>query len=314
MTDNVGNVSTASTPSADAKIDRTAPTVPSLRITGLSNAAASGNVVYYRPTGTGAFTITAASSDSESGIASYSFPSVPGFTIVGSGPSRTYTYDNAGTAPASPLSVTATNGAGLTSTAASFKLVADGTPPTLTVKCNGKPCRSTLYSRAVTVTASASDGSGSGLDTIRYTLNGGTPTADSGFEYQRNFSVRKLTRLRMRAYDKAGNASAPVVMTIRSAADRLVFSAPPRLTAKSGARFLFAKVTSTRRAIASATMSGGSLKRPQRWRFILSAGTSIVQFRLPAGLPKSGRYTVVWVVRVGTQKASKTTRVTLGRP
>src|SRR6266511_2354657 len=59
-TDNVGNVSTStSAASADAKVDTTGPTVPSLLFTGLLNAASSGNAVYYRPAGTGRFTVTA---------------------------------------------------------------------------------------------------------------------------------------------------------------------------------------------------------------------------------------------------------------
>jgi hypothetical protein len=166
----------------------------------------------------------------------------------------------------------------------------------------------------VAVTLSAADGTGSGVDTIRYTTNGTDPTVDSGIEYTRTFSVRTLARLRVRAFDKAGNASNPAVMTIRSAADRLVFSAPPRLAVKSGARYLFARVTSTRRAIASATMTGPNLKTPQRWHFVLGSGRSIVQLRLPARLAHTGRYRVVWTVRAGTQKTSKTTLIAVGRP
>jgi len=311
-TDNVGNVSSASAPSADAKVDTTAPTTPTLLFTGLSNAAASGNVVYYRPNGSGSFTVTAAASDTESGIASYSFPTVPGLTATGSGARRTYTFTDATAPPAGPLAVTATNAAGLSSTAATFQLVPDGTPPTVTVRCNGKPCLATTYRNAVTITATASD-SGSGVGTIRYTTDGTDPTPDRGIDYSRGFALRTLTHLKVRAYDQAGNPSKIVAMTIRSAADRLVFAAPPRLRVKSGAHYLFVRVSSSLRAIAAATMTGPKLKRPHRWRFVLSAGASIVQFRLPPGLAPAGRYRVVWTIQAGPQRATRATQVVLRR-
>jgi chitobiase/beta-hexosaminidase-like protein len=310
--DNVGNISTASTTTVDAKVDVTPPTTPILHFSGLTNTAASGSVVYYRATGSGTFTVTATATDGESGVASYAFPSVSGFTIVGAGASRTFAFSSAPSVPAGPLEVTATNGTGLTSPAASFTLVPDPTPPTVTVRCNGRPCLPGPYSKAVTVAFSAADGLGSGVDTIRYTTNGTDPTRDRGTEYTGPFSVRTLARLEARAYDKAGNPSTPLAVTIRSLADRLVFSAPPRLAVRSGARYLFARITSTRRGIVSATMTGPNLKTPQRWRFILGSGTSIVQLRLPTRLARTGRYKVVWTVRAGTQKTTRTTLVALG--
>jgi hypothetical protein len=314
-TDNVGNVSTAATgTSADAKVDTTPPTAPNLLLTGFVNTGGSGKIVYYRPGGSGRFTVTAAAADGESGIASYTFPNAAGFTVLGSGPSRTYSFSTAPTTPPAALTVTATNGAGLTSPAASFTLVPDATPPTITIRCNGRPCLAKPYLKAVTVAFSASDGLGSGVDTIRYTTNGADPTRDGGVEYRGPFSIHSLTRLKARAFDKAGNPSSPLELTVRSLADRLFISAPPRLAVKAGARYLFARVTSTRRSIASATMSGPNLKHPRRWRFVLGVGTSIVQLQLPSGLARPGRYKIVWTARAGTQKTSKTTLVTLGPP
>jgi Chitobiase/beta-hexosaminidase C-terminal domain len=306
-TDNVGNVSGASKASADAKVDTTAPTTPNLLFSAFTNTAAAGNVVYYRPGGSGHFTVTAASADGESGVTSYNFPSITGFTMAGSGPTRVYSFA-AGPAAAPPaVTVTATNGAGATSAGASFTFVPDATPPTVSVRCNGKPCLTTTYPKAVTVAMSAADGAGSGVDTIRYTTNGTDPTLDRGIEYTRTFGVQTLAHLRVRAYDKAGNASNAVDVTIRSAATRLVFTPPAHLVVKSGARYLFARVASTRRGVVSAILTGPGLKTPQRWRFVLGSGTSIVQLRLPAGLARKGRYKLVWTVRAGTQKASKTT-------
>jgi hypothetical protein len=309
--DNVGNTSSVSKPSADAKVDTTPPTTPTLLLTGQTNAAATGSVVFYSPTADGSFAVTAASTDGESGIASYTFPSLDGLTVVGTGASRIFRFSGGQSAPSAPLTVTATNGTGLTSPAASFTIVPDPTPPTLTIRCNGRPCLATPYPKAVMVTLLAADGSGSGVDTIRFTTNGTSPTRDRSPEYTGPFSVRTLTQLRARAYDRAGNPSSPLAITVRSLADRLLFSAPTQLAVKSGAHYVFARVTSTRRSIASATMTGPNLKRPHLWRFILGPGTSIVRLRLPAGLARTGRYRIVWTVQAGTQKKSKTTLVVL---
>jgi len=180
------------------------------------------------------------------------------------------------------------------------------------VRSNAKPCLTPPSAKPVAVTMSAADGAGSGVDTIRYTTNGTAPTLDGGIEYTRTFSVQALAHLRVRAYDKAGNASNAVDVTIRSAATRLVFSPPAHLAVKSGARYLFARVTSTRRGFVSVRMTGPSLKTPQRWRFVLDSGTSIVQLRLPAGLARKGRYKLIWTVRAGTQTTSKTTLLAVG--
>jgi hypothetical protein len=312
--DNVGNVSTASTASSDAKVDSTPPTLPALVFSGLTHAAASGSTVYFPSTGSGSFTITAAASDAESGIASYAFPSISGFTVAGVGASRIFTFSGAQSAPAGPLEVTATNGTGLTSSAASFVLVPDPTPPTVTILCNGKPCLATAYAKEVAVTLAASDSGGSGVGTILYTLDGDTPTADDGVEYEGALRVRTLTRLKVRAYDKTGNASEVVGATIRSLADRLLFAAPTQLRVRIRAKSLQARVSSNARATVTAVMTGPGLRRPHRWRFILGSGASIVQLQLPKSIKRPGRYTVVWNVVAGTKRVKASTRVVLGLP
>jgi hypothetical protein len=312
--DNVGNVSTASAASADAKVDATPPTTPSLLVTGFTNSAASGNVVYYRPGGSGRFTVTAASTDGESGIASYTFPTVAGFAVTGSGPSRIYSFTNAPSAPSAPVTVTVTNGSGLVSPGASFTLVPDSTPPTVKVRCNGKPCLRTAYRKAVTVTLSAADGPGSGVDAIRYTTDGRTPTMTAGADYSRSFTVDTVTHLKIRAYDKAGNASRVTAITIRSLADRLVFTAPTLVKVAVKSRYLQARVRSSLRATVTAVMSGRGLKAPHTWRFLIGPGATLVQFRLPPAIERPGHYTVVWKVRSATSSVTRTTRVVLGRP
>ena len=113
-----------------------------------SNVAVNGTYVYYRPGATsGSFTVTASSTDSETGIASYSFPSLgSGWTATpGSLGVETYTWSSANPTTASGnLTVTATNNAGLTSSGSNttnpFTMVADSTAPTGgAVTVNGTP-------------------------------------------------------------------------------------------------------------------------------------------------------------------------------
>src|SRR5581483_10090147 len=161
ISDNVGNQSAASAASADAKVDTTAPSAPGLSYSALSAMSASGNTLYYRPAAGGGFTVTASSSDGESGV-SYSFPTLPaGWSASGTGAARSYTYTASPTAPSGPQNVTATNGAGLTaSTAITF--TADSTGPTgQTVTLSGGPWYTTTS--IPLVLANGSD-TGAGVD------------------------------------------------------------------------------------------------------------------------------------------------------
>ncbi len=311
-TDNVGNVSAASQPSGDAKVDRTAPTTPALFFSGFTNTAASGSVVYFRPGGSGSFTVTAASSDPESGVASYSFPTIPGFTAAGTGPRRTYAFSNAGSVPSTPFTVTATNAAGTSSGTASFTLVGDATPPTLAVHCNGGTCSKKPYTKTVTVTLSANDAV-SGIASVRWTSDGTDPTVDHGNQYLKGISVQGLGHLKLRAFDKAGNASPLVNLMVVSRASKLAFAAPSAVVLGPRAKYLSLRVASTRRASVRLTMTGTGLKKPARWSFILDSGTSIVRVRLPKGVKHPGSYRVVWSLRSGTGTTSKSTRLTLRR-
>ena len=309
-TDNVGNVSATSQPSADAKVDGTAPTTPSLLFTGFSNSAASGSTVYFRPGATGSFTVTAASSDPQSGVAAYSFPSIPGFTAVGSGPHRTYVSTKTGTTATGPLSVMSSNAAGLNSGVATFSLVPDASAPTLTVRCNGAACKQQPYAKTVMVTFSATD-LGAGMDTIRWTTDGTEPKVDHGNEYTRAIPLTGLTHLKVRAFDKAGNPSTLVALTVNSLAGRLLVAAPASVVVTAKGAYVRARLSSTRRALVSATLSGPGLKKPVRWNFVLPPGTSLVQLRLPKTIRRPGTYRVVWRLSADTRRAQKTTRVSL---
>jgi hypothetical protein len=118
--------------SGDVKVDTTAPAAPSLGYSVMTNTYQAGGTVWYRSTATsGAFTTTAATTDTASGIASYAFPalgtgwtSTPGTTDV-----NAYSWAATGMAAPGSKSVTATNNATGTSAGTSFTMTADDTAP-----------------------------------------------------------------------------------------------------------------------------------------------------------------------------------------
>ena len=124
-TDNVGNASTITTV---VKVDLTDPTAPSLVLADTSaDVHTTGTTAFYRPAGSGSFDVTASSSDGQSGIASYTFPTLTGFTLSGTGGARTYTLATP-TEPDGAKTVTTTNNAGRTNNS-TFTLTADSTAP-----------------------------------------------------------------------------------------------------------------------------------------------------------------------------------------
>ena len=73
LSDNVGNQGTSGASNV-AKIDSSAPSTPTLSFSGLSaNAYWDGSTLYFRPAAGGTFTVTASSTDGQSGIGSYTF-------------------------------------------------------------------------------------------------------------------------------------------------------------------------------------------------------------------------------------------------
>src|SRR5207244_9970577 len=123
----------------------------------------------------GGFTVTPTSSDGESGVASYAYPSLgAGWTNTGG----TYSFDASAADPAEPNDVTATNGAGLTSSATSFTVTRDATAPTTTIACDGGSCAGWRTSSPDGVALAADDraeGRGGGADTTA-----GSDPADGG--------------------------------------------------------------------------------------------------------------------------------------
>jgi hypothetical protein len=182
-TDNLGNTASVT---ATVKVDTSDPSAPTFSFSNFTGTtSAAGNTVFFLPTSTGSFDMTASSSDGDSGIGGYTFPSAAsfgsGWSVSGGGSTRTYSYTPGSATPGSQ-SVTATNGAGRTNSASFNVEVSDTAPPTTSIQCNAAACQGSYYtSSPVSVTLSADDGpTGSGVDVIRYTIDGSDPTPVNG--------------------------------------------------------------------------------------------------------------------------------------
>jgi hypothetical protein len=129
--DNVGNRAGVST---TVIVDTTAPTTPSITFSNLANAffKSSNDAMYFRPAAGGTFTVTASSSDADSGIRSYVFSSLSssGFAESQTGGQMVYTFGASAVQPPSGPTVLATNNAGGSSANAAYALLADTAGPT----------------------------------------------------------------------------------------------------------------------------------------------------------------------------------------
>ena len=72
-TDNVGNVASIATTNP-ILVDTTPPSAPTLAFSAFTSAYAAGTTVYFKGGAAGGFTVTPSSTDLQSGVASYSYP------------------------------------------------------------------------------------------------------------------------------------------------------------------------------------------------------------------------------------------------
>ena len=174
--DRVGNQSAASAASGTAKVDLQPPTPPSLAYSAFTNASASGSTLYYRPGASGSFTVTASgSTDAESGVSVYVFPTSATWTVTGTGAARTYGWSGTPTPPGA-LGVHARDVAGNNGTDTSFTPTPDTAPPATTD--NTAAIGSDWKATAQTVTLTPTDAL-SGVKNTYYTIDGTTPTTSS---------------------------------------------------------------------------------------------------------------------------------------
>jgi len=131
-TDAIGNAGAPAT-SGTLLVDTSAPTAPTVTndATGSSFASsASAPTIYFRPAGASSFTLTASATDTESGVTSYTFGALSaasGWTVTGSGSSRTYTY--ASGAGSATVDISATNAAGVTGASTTVAFTVDALAP-----------------------------------------------------------------------------------------------------------------------------------------------------------------------------------------
>ena len=183
VSDKVGNSSGPSAASADAMVDTTAPSTPSLALTETSPFSfVSGTTLYYNPQGSnsGSFDLSAATDDGQSGIARVAFPTLSDATGGGDDTASPYstTYDWTSTTGATgDQTVTVHNGSALTSTA-SFTLTPDTTAPTgQGVDLSSGPTYSTL---SVPLTVDWGTDSGAGLDNASRVVERSEATLTNG--------------------------------------------------------------------------------------------------------------------------------------
>ena len=183
ISDNVGNTSSPSTATADAKIDTTAPSAPALTLSESSALSyVSGTTLYYNAQGsnTASFTVDGTSTDAQSGIQKLNFPSVPGMTGGGDDVSSpyqgSYTWTNTTSASGSQT-VTASNSAGTTATS-TFSVTKDVTAPTgQTADLSGGPWYTSL---SVPLTLGNGSDSGSGIDATSQIIERDSATLSGG--------------------------------------------------------------------------------------------------------------------------------------
>jgi peptidoglycan/xylan/chitin deacetylase (PgdA/CDA1 family) len=89
----------------------------------------------------------------------------------------------------------------------------DSTPPVTAISCDGAPCASEPYALRVSVSLSATDTGGSGLDETYYTLDGTIPTTGSTL-YAGPFVVDRSSVVRFFSTDRTGNAEQPGSTTV----------------------------------------------------------------------------------------------------
>ncbi|HVP74705.1 MAG TPA: chitobiase/beta-hexosaminidase C-terminal domain-containing protein, partial [Gaiellaceae bacterium] len=212
--DNVGNVSGVS--SQVVELDTTAPSAPSLSYSGFGHAyyPGSGSTVYFQGGGSGGFTVTAGgSTDSESGVAGYTYPA------LGSGWSNTAgAYSFSSSAGTQSGSVTAQNNAGLSSAGTSFTAQSDGAAPTSSITCNAAACSASWYTSSPVAVAITGSDSGAGVERVVYTTDGSDPaidgtdtvtngTAVTGSSATFNITALGATTVKWIAEDNVGNIS-----------------------------------------------------------------------------------------------------------
>jgi peptidoglycan/xylan/chitin deacetylase (PgdA/CDA1 family) len=90
---------------------------------------------------------------------------------------------------------------------------ADTTAPSTQIACDASACGSSPYSLRVSITLTATDTGGSGVDAIYYTTDG-TPPTTASTAYAGAFQLTRSAVVRFFSVDRAGNAEQPRSQTV----------------------------------------------------------------------------------------------------
>ena len=199
--DRVGNQSAFSAASSTAKVDLSGPTAPALAFSALTNASAVGSTVYYRPSVSGSFAVTASSTDTGSGVSGYTFGTPPTWTVTGAGATRTYAWTSSSNDPGS-VGVFASDVAGNGGTPTNFTPTPDSTAPSTTD--NTASIGSDWKTTNQTVTLTPTD-SGSGVGNTYYTTDGSTPNTGSPSGTSISLTADGVYTIKYFSVDNVGN-------------------------------------------------------------------------------------------------------------
>jgi hypothetical protein len=195
-------------------VDNAPPAAPVLSISEASgDSHAVGSAFFYRPAGLGAgMTVLATTSDAGAGIQKVAFPGLSGgFTPTGAASdltapySRVYNWVTGATFSNGAITVTAYDNIGNTSNA-TFSVRPDSSVPTTTD--NTSSLGSAWKNTNQTVTLTASDGTGSGVATTRYTTDGSTPTNASPQGTAVNLTADGIYTIKYFSVDNVSNTEA----------------------------------------------------------------------------------------------------------
>ncbi len=250
-TDNVGNQASVST---TVIVDTTIPSTPSLTFSGLSANTyykSSTNALYFRPSTGGTFTLTANSTDAETGIKSYTFSSLTGsgFGESQTGGQMVYTFGASAVQPPTAPTVFAASNAGASSASATYSLIADSSAPTggalsvngVTATASGATGYSTSGNFSIGLRTDYSADSGSGLLSSVLTRsagtlengvcsNYGTPTTLTGTPTQTGLAAG-CYKYTLTGADRVGNtASLTTTIEVDKTTPIVGLTAPPYAT------------------------------------------------------------------------------------
>jgi peptidoglycan/xylan/chitin deacetylase (PgdA/CDA1 family) len=234
---------------------------------------------------------------------------------VSGGSTYKWNWETAGVSEGShTLTAVATDTAGNQTSSASVtvNVVADTTPPTTSILCNGSSTCGNWFKAAVSVTLKATDDAA--LAGTYYTTDGSEPSAVNGTLYSGAFSVGATTEVKYRSVDASGNwetthaqliqidTSAPATKITSPAAGATVTGTTPILAEATdnvsivSVRFFLDGVSLGSKT--SPTVTGGST---YRWNWETTATTK-----------GSHTLTVVATDQAGNQTTSAPITVTVG--